>query len=139
MFKHIMMPVDLAHADKLDRAMTVAADQAKHYGAKVTYVSVTAAAPGDVARTPGEHAEKLAKLAAAQAELHGHTAESHSVVSHDPAVDLDDKLIEARKALGADLVVMATHLPNMADMFLPAHGGELARHSQVSVFLVRHA
>ncbi|WP_084862885.1 universal stress protein [Salibaculum halophilum] len=139
MFKHIMMPVDLAHADKLDRAMTVAADQAKHYGAKVTYVGVTAATPGSVARTPEEYADKLAKLAAAQSELHGHQAESHAVVSHDPAADLDDKLIETRKALGADLVVMATHLPNMADMFLPGHGGELARHSQVSVFLVRPA
>ncbi|PWG17421.1 universal stress protein [Salibaculum griseiflavum] len=139
MFKHIMMPVDLGHADKLDRAMTVAADLAKHYGADITFVGVTSNAPGSVARTPEEYREKLAKLAAAQAELNGIETKSHAVFSHDPAVDLDDKLIEARKELGADLVVMATHLPNMGDMFLPSHGGELARHSDVSVFLVRHA
>ena len=139
MFKHIMMPVDLGHADKLDRAMTVAADLAKHYSAKVTFVGVTASTPGSIARTPEEYREKLAKLAAAQAELHGSTTDSHAVFSHDPAVDLDDHLIKACDELGTDLVVMATHLPNMADMFLPSHGGELARHTDISVFLVRHA
>lgn len=138
MFKHIMVPVDLAHADKLDHALAVAGDLAAHYGATVTYVGVTSNAPSAIARTPEEYRDKLMALAAAQSELHGHATAAHPVFSHDPAVDLDDTLIAARRELGADLVVMATHLPNMADMILPGHGGELARHAQVSVMLVRH-
>lgn len=139
MFKNIMMPVDLAHVEKLERAMNVAADLGKHYGASLTFVGVTANTPGSVAHTPEEFAGKLAGLAAAQGEIHGVETSSHMVVSHDPAVEIDDALIGARKELGADLVVMATHLPNMGDMFLPSHGGEFARHSQASVLLVRPA
>ncbi len=139
MFTNIMMPVDLAHIDKLDRALKVAADLSSHYGAKITYVGVTANTPGPIAHTPDEYASKLADMAAGQASAHGIDTGSHMVVSHDPAVDIDDALIAARKELGADLVVMATHLPNIGDMFLPSHGGELARHSQASVLLVRSA
>lgn len=139
MFKHIMVPVDLAHLDKLDRALAVAADLARHYGARVTYVGVTNNAPSALARTPDEYRARLAAMAEAQAATHGHETGAHAMFSHDPAVDLDDTLIGARKELGADLVVMATHLPNMADMILPAHGGEFARHSAVSVMLVRPA
>ena len=36
MFNHIMTPVDLAHIDRLDRALTAAADVAKAYGAVCT-------------------------------------------------------------------------------------------------------
>ena len=36
-----------------------------------------------------------------------------------------------------DLVVMATHLPNVADYVWASHGGHLATHSKASVFLVR--
>jgi len=137
MFKHIMMPVDLGHLDDLERALSVGADLARHYGARLTYVGVTAAAPGKIAHNPQEYGEKLAKLAEAQAAQHGHETGSHVVVSHDPAAELDTALIGAVGETGCDLIVMATHLPRMADMILPAHGGELARHSAVSVMLVR--
>lgn len=139
MYEHIMMPVDLAHIDKLSRAMTVATDLAKHYGAKLTLVGVTATTPSAVAHTPDEYAEKLRAVAAAQGAQSGLAIASHTAISNDPAVQLDSALIGAVGELGADLVVMATHLPNMVDMFLPSHGGELARHSDVSVFLVRGA
>jgi nucleotide-binding universal stress UspA family protein len=64
-FKHIMVPVDLAHEGRLDRALDVAADLAAHYGARVTYVGVTVPQPSSVAHNPEEFAEKLARFAAA--------------------------------------------------------------------------
>ncbi len=137
MYKHIMVPVDLAHVDKCETALAVAADLAKHFDAPVTYVAVTSNLPGAIAHNPQEFARKLAGFAEEQGVLRGHRTAAHSVVSPDPAVDLDKALAGAVDDIGADLVVMATHIPNMADMLLPSHGGALARHTEVSVFLVR--
>lgn len=139
MFKRIMMPVDLAHVDSLAQAMTVAADLAGHYGVELVFVGVTGTAPSGAAHSPEEYRDKLAGFAAEKASRHAISTASHTVVSHDPAVELDDVLVRAVAEVGADLVVMATHVPNMSDMILPAHGGALARHTDVSVFLVRHA
>lgn len=136
MFKHIMVPVDMAHPDKLEDALRVAAELARHYDARVTYVGVTSNQPGPVARTPEEFREKLGRLAAAQAEAHGLAeATGHAVYSHDPAVDLDHALAETVSEIGADLVVMGSHIPHRFDF--GSHGGRVATHTSASVMLVR--
>jgi nucleotide-binding universal stress UspA family protein len=139
MYKNIMIPVDLAHLEKSQAAFGVVADLAKLYDATVTYIAVTSNVPSKVAHNPEEFADKLSAFAAAESAKRGHASASHSVVSPDPAVDLDKKLAACVDELSADLIVMATHLPNMADMLLPSHGGALARHANASVFLVRGA
>jgi nucleotide-binding universal stress UspA family protein len=131
-----MVPVDLGHTDKLESALKVAADLAGHYAARVTYVGVTTTQPSSVAHTPQEFAEKLAKFAATQGEVQGISeVASHSITSHDPSVDLDNKLEEAVHEIGADLVVMGSHMPQAFDF--GSHGGRVATHTDVSVMLVR--
>lgn len=137
MYKHIMIPVDLAHVDKSETALAVVADLAKHYGATVTYVAITSNLPSVIAHNPKEFGRKLADFAEKQGAQRGHRTAAQSVVSSDPAVDLDKNLAATVDEIGADLIVMATHIPNMADMLLPSHGGALARHTDASVFLVR--
>lgn len=134
MFTHIMVPVDLAHADKLGRALKVAADLAQHHAAKVTYVGVTAAQPGSVAHNPKEFAEKLAQFAADQGI---ETADGHAITAHDPSADLDGALAKAADDLGCDLIVMGSHIPRRLD--LGSHGGHLAKLTSKSIFLVRDA
>jgi len=63
LYKKIAVPVDLAHTDKLDKAINVAADMAKLYGADVTYISVTAATPGPGGHNPQEYERKLQQFA----------------------------------------------------------------------------
>lgn len=137
MFTHILSPVDLAHVDRLSRALEVTADLARHYDITVTYVAVTSPQPGKLAHSPEEFADKLTAFAKDQAARHGHKAEAKTVVSHDPAVDLENAIREARKELGADLVVMGSHMPNLGDYVWPSHGGKLALHAQASILLVR--
>lgn len=137
MYRRIMVPVDLAHIDKLDKALGSAAGLAKHFGAPVTYVGVTAATPSAVAHTPSEYAKKLAAFAKSQGDAHGIDADAKPITSHDPAIDLDGALLDAVEELGADLVVMASHVPNLTDYLWPSHGGKLATHAKTSVFLVR--
>ncbi|WP_034854948.1 universal stress protein [Sinorhizobium sojae] len=137
MYTKIMVPVDLAHVEKLQRALDTAANLSKLYNAPVAYVGVTAAAPGPLGHNAAEYAARLEAFAKDQGARHGISTQSKSVVSHDPAVDLSDALVEAVKTTGSDLVVMATHIPNVVDHIWPSNGGRLATHTNASVFLVR--
>src|SRR3546814_2391998 len=65
MYKKIMVPVDLSHRERLEKAVATAADLSKCYKVPAEMVAVTATAPGSVARNPEELADKLARFAAA--------------------------------------------------------------------------
>ena len=132
-----MVPVDLVHAARLGRALSVAADLAKLYNSELCFVAVTAPTPGPAAHNPQEFAAELEAFAQSEADTHGVKATSHSIISHDPAVDLDRNLAKAREDIGADLVVMASHVPGIADYLFPSHGGRMAKHAGVSVMIVR--
>lgn len=137
MFTNIIVPVDLAHEETLSKALKVSADLAKHYGAKVIYLGVTSNTPSSVAHNPDEFAEKLGRFAAAQGEAHGIEAGSHAAVSHDPTADVDNVLLKAVDELNGDLVVMASHVPNVLDYIWPSNGGSVAEHAKASVMVVR--
>lgn len=137
MYRRIMVPVDLAHLDRLEKALTTAGDLAKLYRIPVTFVGVTSTAPSEVARTPEEYSARLTQFGADQAEKHGLSVATAALVSHDPAVDLDNELRRAVEDSGADLVVMASHLPGLPEHLFSSHAGALASHAKVSVFVVR--
>jgi nucleotide-binding universal stress UspA family protein len=136
-FKKIMTPVDLAHQGDLKKALQCTADLAKHYGAEVVYVGVTAATPSSTAHNPEEYSEKLDAVAKDQADQHGINATAKTVVSHDPSTDVDDALLRSVKDTGADLVVMASHVPNVLDYIWPSNGGKMAEHAKCTVMVVR--
>lgn len=138
MYQKIMVAVDLAHADRLEKALTTAADLSKHYNAPLCYVGVSAALPGPVAHNPQEFAGKMKAFGSAQAERHGLTDVTSAVyVSHDPTVDLDETLLKAVEETGADLVVMASHVPGVAEHLFASNAGYVGMHSKASVFVVR--
>lgn len=138
MYKKLLVPVDLAHTERLEKALASAADLSKHYGIPVCYVGVTTAAPNEVAHTPQEYAKKLESFAGEEARrrgLNGHEARTYT--SHDPTVDLDERLLGAIKDVGADLVVMASHIPGLPEHIFNSNAGKVASHAEVSVFVVR--
>jgi len=138
LFKKILAPVDLAHVDKLAHALDCAADLAGHYGIPVVYVGITSTAPSKVAHNPDEFAEKLTAFARSQADKHGVGATAHAAIAHDPVTDIDHALLQAIDDTGSDLVVMASHVPNVMDHIWPSHGGKLAEHAKCSVMVVRN-
>lgn len=136
MFRHIMVPVDLAHLGAIEPALKVAGEIAKLYGARVSYVGVSGSQPSSVAHNPEEFRAKLEKFVADQKTAHGVAeAEAHAVIAHDPATEMDRALEKAVTDVGADLVVMASHIPKLFD--LGSHGGRVASHTSASVMLVR--
>jgi nucleotide-binding universal stress UspA family protein len=137
MYKRIVVPVDLAHSDHLAKALDTATDLARHYGATLTYVSVTAETPTSVAHNPREFGEKLAAFAARRAAADGVEIATKAYTATDPTIDIDSFLLRAAEETEADLVVIASHKPGLADYFWGSHGGKLAGHATISVFVVR--
>ena len=139
MFRKILVPVDLAHTDKISKALNIAIDLAKNYGATLCYVTVAATTPSGAAHTPEELRDKLENFAREQGRLHGIDTETRVLLTADTAVELDDRLLEAIKDTGTDLVVMASHPQGIADRLhiLRSNGANIVRHSEISVFVVR--
>lgn len=139
MYSKILVPVNLAHTEKMTKALDTAIDIAKHYQATLFYVTVTNTTPSDAAHNPEELAEKLAAFASEQGQPHGLETQSKVIKSADTAVELDKKLVEAIKDSGADLVVMASHSPGIGDKlhFIHSNGANIVKHSDISVFVVR--
>lgn len=137
MYHRIMVPVDLAHIEQLGKALETAADLGRHYRIPLCYVGVTSGTPSEVARTPEEYSARLEQFGAEQAGKYGVKVETAAYLSHDPAVDLDKKLRQALEETGADLVVMASHLPGLPEHLFSSHAGALASHAEVSVFVIR--
>ena len=137
MYSKLIIPVDLKHVDQMDKALSVSAEIGKLFGATLHIVGVTSTAPSETARTPDTFNEKLTAYANVKSEAFGAIFEAHTEVSHDPSVDLDDVLQKAAKTIGADLIVMASHIPGFAEHFVSSNAGYVASHSPISVFVVR--
>lgn len=137
MFNRIMAPVDLAHTERLEGALECAADLAKHYNVPITYVGVTSTAPSQLAHNPDEFGRKLGAFAEAEAAKYGVKSSAHTAIAHDPTTEIDDALMRAIDDTGADLVVMASHVPGVMEYVWPSNGGKLAEHASCSVMVVR--
>ncbi len=137
MFKTIVVPVDLAHKERLSKALSLARDLARAYSAKYYIVGVTPEAPSEVAHNPTEYESKLVAFAQSLSDDFGLKVHADPIVSHDPAIDLESQIIGACEKLGADLVVMASHVPGLVEYVFSSNAGYLASHAKISVFVVR--
>ncbi len=137
MFKKIMIPVDLGHTEQMEKALAISAELAERHGAEAYIVGVTQSGPTEIARTPEAFAEKLAEFAAEHSEKLGISFKTRSEVSHDITIDLDDYLERVAEGIGADLIVMASHVPGLSDYVFSSNAGYLASHLKMSVFVVR--
>ena len=138
MYSRILVPVDIAHPEKLGKALTVAAEIAKANGATVVYLGVVDAVPTPSARTEGErHKELLDALAAEQARAHGIDTEDVVELRGDLHLHVGSEIIEAANGAGCDLIVMASHVPGIKDHILSSNAGYVASHAPMSVYVIR--
>ena len=137
MFERIMVPVDLARTERLEKALGVAAMLVERAEVDVHLVGVTAVTPSEVAHSPAAYREKLERFAEERSAALGVRCRATALESHDPAVDLDRHLKGAAEALDADLIVMGSHVPRFGDWLTHAHARWLAGHTSRSLFIVR--
>jgi nucleotide-binding universal stress UspA family protein len=139
MYSKILVPVDLGHLEKLSKALNTAIDIARHYKATLHYVTVTNSTPSSVAHNTRELEEELGRFAEEQGKDHGIDTSWSMITSPDTAVELEKRLVSAVRETGADLVVMASHVPGIGDKlhFIHSNAANLVKDTDVSVFVVR--
>lgn len=137
MFSKLLVPVDLAHQDRLERALKIAGKMAQDHGASVIYVGVFDNVPTIAGGKPEECAARLEAFSEAQAKTYDIKTESRAILSADPTGTLQGQLMAAIKESGSDAVVMASHIPGFAEHFFSSNAGYIASHAPVSVFVVR--
>ncbi|WP_299845840.1 universal stress protein [uncultured Roseovarius sp.] len=138
MFKHIMVPFDLAAKEKLAKAIKVAGDLARRHGSRLTLISVAGGINGMVSHSVEEYRRLLAAYAAQIEQAEGIDVDSKVYDVPDPSAEVDRTLMEAIDDTGADLIVMASHQPGWVEYLVSSHAGRVAAHAPVSVFVVRN-
>ena len=133
----IMVPVDLAHKESLDKAINMAVEIANSHNAPLTIVSVTEPGASEVARSEPEYVVKLDAYAAELAEKHRVQVTAKAVHSVDVVAELGDALIGTASDIGAEAIVMASHVPGFIEHLFASNAGYVASHAKCSVFVVR--
>lgn len=134
MFKSILVPIDLRSELSWKRALPVAADQARHYGARLTVLYVVPDVwPADTA--PSENDALVQKVGAIADELLGDDLRAEIRVKHHNSPHRCIREVAAEE--GVDLIVMTSHDPALRDLRLGSTATQVVHHSECSVLVVR--
>ncbi len=136
MYKKIIVPVDVANAEKA-ATMLRAAQKIADDGAKIVLLSVVEAIPSYVeAQIPGGYEHKAEEYATEELQRivkeTGISADIDVRVGHASQGILD----EANK-LGADAIVIASHRPGFAQYLLGSTASRVVRHAPCTVVVIR--
>ena len=140
MFKNFLVAVDLEHDTHNDALLRVASDIANAQGAKAHLLHVIGAAPAVVSQFLPESYEKMASekiekdLAALAAKID--LAEGAAAISVRFG-DVYQEILAHAANIGADLIIVASHKPNVSDYLLGTTAARIVRHAACSVFVVR--
>ena len=141
MHKNILFPVDLNHTDSLGKAVETAVFFARTSGARLHVVAVVPGfgLPVVASYFPEDFEQKA--LASAKQALDRFIASSFPkglevlpVVAHGTVYD---EILHCAEELGIDLIVMASHRPEMQDYLLGSNASTVVRHAKCSVLVVR--
>ena len=137
MYRKIVVPIDIGHVDKLEKALATSAGFAKHCGAELHYLGVTVSDPSSVAQNPIEFDKKFRAFADEQASKRGIEIKVNIITNPGGVLDLDHTIMKTSEELDADLVIIASHVPGFKEYIVDSNAGYVARHSKISVFVVR--
>jgi nucleotide-binding universal stress UspA family protein len=138
MYSRILVPVDMDNVDKLDKAITLAAQTAKANEASLVFVDVVDAVPTTSRVTESERmADRLTRFAADQAKAHDVEISAQVALRGDLHLNVGADIIDAAKDAECDLIMMGSHVPGMKEYFMSSNAGYVASHAPMSVYVVR--
>lgn len=136
MFRTIIVPVDLAHPEK-GKSMIGLAPKLAGKNAQIVLITVVEDVPAYVATAlPGGFIEKskaeahsilegMAKAAKLNADVQVRSGSAHTAIL----------ALAAEKS--ADLIIVASHRPELADYLLGSTASRVVRHAKCSVLVMR--
>jgi nucleotide-binding universal stress UspA family protein len=141
MYKDILLPIDLNHESSWRKALPVALEYCKAFGCKLHVMTVVPdfgmSLVGDYfpAGFEKKHREEADK------KLHAFVAEKvpkdipvQHIVAEGTAYE---QILKTADQIDADLILMASHRPELKDYLLGPNSERVVRHSTRSVLVVR--
>ena len=139
MFKNILVPIDLTHEERIGALIGQAKIFAERNGGTVTLLNVVPDIPGYVAaELPAGLRENV--LRNAKTELSRLANESGLPASTKISIETGSpatKILDAAKEGNADVIIIASHQPGMADYLLGSTASKVVRHAHCSVVVLR--
>lgn len=143
MFKTVLLAIDLNEESSWTRALPAAIAQCEAFGASLHIVVVVPDFGMSIVSQhfPADFESK--SLESARTALRDFiarnvpdTLNARAIVAHGT---IYKEIIETAKTIGADLIVMASHRPELKDYLLGPNTARVARHFDKSVLVVRDA
>ena len=140
MYKTILLPIDLAQESSWTKALPIAVSLSETYGAALHLVNVIPDFSHGMVRQyfPEDYEEKIKEGAHAnmKAFIAEHLA-GQNVTSHITHGPIYQRIIETADKIGADLIIMGSHRPELADYLIGPNAARVVRHTACSVMVVR--
>ncbi len=140
-YKNIVIPVDLAHESSWRSSLPIAIDHARRHEATLHVVTVVPNAdipaiavhlPSGIDRHIREEGQQALSALVKQRVPEG--------VAVELAVGqgrIYKEVLRIAEKVDADLIVMASHRPELTDYLIGANAAQVTRHAQCSVLVVR--
>ncbi|MAJ93058.1 MAG: universal stress protein [Rhodospirillaceae bacterium TMED63] len=141
MYTDILLPVDLGNESSWAKALPAAIEYCEAFGSNLHVMTVMPdfRSPMVAQFFPDDHEDKL--MDNAKDVLHKFVADrvpEEIKVQHIVADGTIYKaIIETADDIGADLIIMGSHRPELQDYLLGPNAARVVRHSQKSVLVVR--
>ncbi len=141
MYKHILVPIDLADTALAKPAIEAAVSLARASGGSVRLINVLPMTPVMLAEyvppdfdvQQRKSAEEAMNIVAGECDL-----EPARVSGAVRQGGIYHEVLEEAKAINADLIVMTSHRPAMRTYFLGSNAGHVVRYATCSVLVVRN-
>lgn len=140
MYKEILLPVDLDQESSWKKALPVAVEYCQIFGARLHLLTVLPSLGSGMLASyfPPDFEEKA--VAEAGGRLRALAGSISSNIPVDTRVSVGsvyEAILSAAADVGADLIVMASHRPELKDYLLGPNAARVVRHADMSVLVVR--
>lgn len=139
MFTSVLVPLDLAQPSSWERALPVAHDMAKANKASLSVVTVLPETKllFEFVQLPFQLEEAVTRARGRLTAIIGATLPGVNVHQDVRVGSVAHEILEAGRGIGADLIVMQSHRPEMRDYLLGSNAAQVVRHARCAVLVLR--
>ena len=141
MYKDILLPVDLGHESSWKMALPKAVELCQAFGTRLHVMTVVPDFGMSIVGSYFPEGFEEKALGDANERLHAFVKEHvpdgievQHIIAHGTVYE---EILRVRKEIGADLIVMGSHRPELQDYLIGPNAARVVRHSLCSVLVVR--
>ena len=141
MYQRILLPIDLSNESSWVKALPAAIQFCKTFGSALHVMTVMPDFGSSLVSQffPDDHEEKMMQNADEGLEkfVREHVPEELNVRNIVSGGTIYKRIIETADNIGADLIIVGSHRPELQDYLLGPNAARVVRHSSKSVLVIR--